>query len=294
MINSNMDFSDKKILAVDDEPFILNLLELVLGRAGFTVITAENGQIGLELARKEMPDIILADLMMPVIDGVESCKRIRSDKRFKETFFIVLTARTDKKDRVKLLNLGADDFLSKPINKDELIAKMNAFMRIRNLQLELKANNDELLLMNEKYENQTGVLIQARRKIDIVQNKILKNEKLVSKGQIAAIVTGNINDPMFEVLDKLNAHRKYISDLKRLVSWYETFTEKLPDNLGEKMTEMLKELKTFKDGIDIEYLFTELDKNIIESIDEVNRVQKLIEKLDEFHNQTEIADSCFA
>ena len=280
-MTKNMDFANKKILVVDDEPFILNLLQLVLRKAGFTVLTAENGQRGLELAAKEIPDLILTDLMMPVINGIEFCKKIKSNKKFENTIFIVLTARTDKEDKTKLMNLGADDFLLKPINKEDLIAKISAFMRIQNLQMELKAKNEELASFKKELNEQTGKFNASNKKI---QPPLIKKEMQASIGQMAASVACNINDPIEFVKNNLTVHKKYASDIKELLNQYDSITENLSDNLNDELSEMLTDLRTFKDQIDLEFVLSDLDKIIEESIDGINRVQKIIESLGEYTN----------
>ena len=115
-----------RVLAVDDEQGILDFVELGLQYEGFEVITANNGTRGLELALQERPALIILDLMLPGIDGMELCRRIRV---FDDVPIIMLTAKDEVEDRVRGLNLGADDYLTKPFSFQELLARVRAVLR---------------------------------------------------------------------------------------------------------------------------------------------------------------------
>lgn len=114
------------ILLVDDEASILKGLKLSLEREGFTVLTADNGRKALEMAEAESPDLIVLDLMLPEIDGLEVCRTIR---RTSTVPIIMLTARSEDIDKILGLELGADDYLTKPFNSRELIARIRAHLR---------------------------------------------------------------------------------------------------------------------------------------------------------------------
>ena len=115
-----------RILAVDDEERILNFLRSKLKASGYEVLTASNGLEGLEQAQTQEPDLIVLDLLMPRMDGLEMLKEVRS---FSNVPVIILTARGTDVDRIKGLQLGADDYLPKPFNPDELVARIEAVKR---------------------------------------------------------------------------------------------------------------------------------------------------------------------
>ncbi len=118
----------KKILLVDDEPDILEFLKYSLEMNGFEVITALNGVDAL-LSLSQKPDLIILDIMMPKMDGYEVCQRIRENPDFKQTPLMFLTARSSEKDEIKGLELGATDFISKPISTNKLIARVKTNLR---------------------------------------------------------------------------------------------------------------------------------------------------------------------
>ena len=115
-----------RILAVDDEPRYVRVIKINLEASGYDVITAESGATALELAVTENPDLVLLDLMMPDIDGYEVCRRIRE---FSNMPIIMLTALTETNNKVKGLDLGADDYITKPFSARELLARIRAAMR---------------------------------------------------------------------------------------------------------------------------------------------------------------------
>jgi diguanylate cyclase (GGDEF)-like protein len=116
-----------RILVVEDDPHIAHILRFQLEAAGYAVRTAENGREGLELVLAEPPDLVLTDLMMPVMDGHELCRRIKDDFRTAQIPVILLTAKAEVGDKVAAFDLGANDYVVKPHNRDELL------LRVRNL-----------------------------------------------------------------------------------------------------------------------------------------------------------------
>ncbi|MBC1273565.1 response regulator transcription factor [Listeria booriae] len=116
-----------KILVVDDESSIVTLLQFNIEKAGFDVVTAEDGRTGYELALTEKPDLIVLDLMLPEMDGIEVCKQLRQDKV--ETPILMLTAKDDELDKIIGLELGADDYLTKPFSPREVVARIKAILR---------------------------------------------------------------------------------------------------------------------------------------------------------------------
>lgn len=118
-----------KILVVDDEEHITELLRFNLEANGYTVIEAADGQTGIDLAKSEKPDLILLDLMLPVIDGVEVCRRLRLDEETEHLPIIMLTAKSDEIDKIIGLEMGADDYMTKPFSVRELLARIKAVLR---------------------------------------------------------------------------------------------------------------------------------------------------------------------
>ena len=121
--------SDEKILIVDDEQNIVELIKFNLESSGYNVLCAYNGQDAVDIAKKEQPSLILLDLMLPVKDGLEVCKEIRRDILISNTPIIMLTAKCEELDKILGLELGADDYITKPFTVRELIARVKAILR---------------------------------------------------------------------------------------------------------------------------------------------------------------------
>jgi two-component system alkaline phosphatase synthesis response regulator PhoP len=126
---STMANKQHKVLVVDDEEPILELLKYNLEKAGYEVETATDGAKGVETAKKFHPDLVLLDIMMPGMDGVETCRRIRELPEIQKTFIIFLTARSEEYSEVAAFDVGADDYITKPIKPRALISRINAVFR---------------------------------------------------------------------------------------------------------------------------------------------------------------------
>lgn len=117
------------IAIVEDEANIVELIKYNLDREGYKTISANNGRRGLELVRQELPDLVILDLMLPELDGLSVCKQLRSDPQTKLIPIIILTAKSEEADRVLGLEMGADDYVTKPFSPRELVARVRAVLR---------------------------------------------------------------------------------------------------------------------------------------------------------------------
>ena len=130
------------ILVVDDNEANVELLDAYLTAYGYDVITAMDGESGLEKTYAEMPDLLLLDIMMPGLSGYEVCKRLKEDEKTRFIPIVMITALTEMDDKIKGLDVGADDFLSKPFNKLELMARVRSLLRLKTLHDELESSED--------------------------------------------------------------------------------------------------------------------------------------------------------
>ncbi len=127
------------VLIIDDDPVTQLMLRRILTQQGYTVFTADNGADGFAAAEEQHPALIICDWVMPVMDGIEVCRRLKNCPSLCTTFFILLTSRTDLGDRIEGLNAGADEFLAKPIDMNELKARVRAGLRLYQLNQDLQA-----------------------------------------------------------------------------------------------------------------------------------------------------------
>jgi DNA-binding response OmpR family regulator len=120
---------DETVLVVDDEQHIIELVQMYLEQDGFRVIAAQDGEDALRQIARERPALVVLDLMLPAVDGWEVCKRVRADEQLADTAILMLTARDDDVDKIVGLEIGADDYLTKPFNPRELVARVKAILR---------------------------------------------------------------------------------------------------------------------------------------------------------------------
>ena len=142
-----MEKKDIKILLVDDEPDILEIVGFNLSNEGYQVITAKNGQDGVKKAKKEKPHLIILDVMMPEMDGIEACEHIRNIPDLKDSIITFLTARGEDYSLVAGFEAGADDYITKPIKPKVLVSKVKALLR----RLKHEGNDQNVM----KYGNLT-------------------------------------------------------------------------------------------------------------------------------------------
>lgn len=154
-----------KILVIDDEEDIRELLIYNLKKEGYLVLDAENGEKGLAIMRESNPDLILLDVMMPGMDGVEVCEAIRNIAGFKNTLVCFLTARSEDYSQIAGLDAGADDYVSKPIRPKVLISRINALLRRKGMLSDDKEVTKDLIINREKYiVEKNGIIIHLPRK----------------------------------------------------------------------------------------------------------------------------------
>jgi two-component system, OmpR family, alkaline phosphatase synthesis response regulator PhoP len=143
----------QKILLVDDDPDILELLEYNLSKEGYQIKTAENGQIGIQLAEEFLPEMILMDIMMPVMDGIEAGRIIKSHPVLKNAYLIFLTARTEEYSEIAAFDIGANDYINKPVKPRALLSRIKAVFQRNNVekQDEAKVILEDLIINRQNY-----------------------------------------------------------------------------------------------------------------------------------------------
>ena len=182
----------KKILIADDEPDILEIIQYNLLAEGFEVITAKNGNEAIEKAKRNLPDLIILDIMMPGKTGMEVCNLLRQQPAFKNTLIIFLTALSDETTEVKGLESGADDYLTKPISPKILVSKVNALFRrfINDGPKVLKVG--DLEIDREKYMiNFKGTdIVLARKEFELLALLASKPGKVFLRNEILNTIWG--------------------------------------------------------------------------------------------------------
>jgi two-component system alkaline phosphatase synthesis response regulator PhoP len=182
----------KKVLIADDEQDILDILKFNLEAEGFTVETANNGVIAIEKAKLFQPDLIILDVMMPGKTGIEVCSALRLLPAFKSTLIIFLTAMSDDTAEVKGLEIGADDYLKKPIRPTVLMSKVNSLFRRITKIVDHNINLGELIINREnfsvRYKNEDINL--ARKEFELLSLLASKPSKVFLRNEILNQIWG--------------------------------------------------------------------------------------------------------
>src|SRR2546428_7093954 len=151
------------ILIVDDEPMNLDILQLRLAVHGYEILTATNGEEALAMASAQQPDLILLDVMMPKMDGIDVCRHLKADASFSFMPIILVTAKADSKDIVAGLEAGADEYLTKPVDQAALVARVKSMLRVKALHdtvqeqaARLEAQSEQLTEWNQALEQRVA------------------------------------------------------------------------------------------------------------------------------------------
>jgi len=207
-----------KILIVDDEPDILEFIEYNLVKAGFTVLMATDGHKAIEMAKKHNPNLILLDIMMPGMDGVDVCSYLRGRSEFDQTLIAFLTARSEDYSQIAALDNGGDDYITKPIKPKVLVSRINALLRRSRKSNSnnsdtaiikygnIKINKDEITVQKD------GELIPfAKKEFELLclliskPGKVFKREKIYRKiwGDDVIVGTRTIDVHIRKIREKL-------------------------------------------------------------------------------------------
>ena len=216
--------SKQTILVVDDERDLLDLIEYNLKKEGFKVLKAENGEEGISKAKEHKPDLILLDIMMPKMDGLEAVEIMRKDEDLKKTPIIFLTARSDEKTEIDGLNKGGDDYITKPISTTKLVSRIKAVLRrfddseqtANKLEVhDLQIDKDRYIVLQEGNELQL-----PRKEFELLfflasrKGKVLDRQTLLNKvwGDNIYVVDRTVDVHVRKIREKLGDH--YIETVK--------------------------------------------------------------------------------
>lgn len=189
-----MEVNDVKVLLVDDESDVLDFMKYNLEKEGFWVYTANDGIEGIQVARKVNPHVIILDLMMPKLDGIETCRELRSMPEFKNTVIAFLTARDEDYSQIAGFEVGADDYISKPIKPRVFVSRIRALLRrLETNEASPKMKVGDIEIDRERYMVvKGGTEIQLPRKeFELMSLLVSKPGRVFKREEILSKVWGN-------------------------------------------------------------------------------------------------------
>ncbi|MBU1196179.1 MAG: response regulator [Proteobacteria bacterium] len=268
-----------KILIAEDDYVSRLLVKKAIKNIGHDVVEAENGKIAWERFLETLPDMVISDWMMPEMDGIELCRRIRASDKKTYSYIILLTAKDKMTDLVEVFEAGADDYIIKPFKPDELRSRIKTGERI--VTLESQHHH-----MQEKLIEKNNSLDQALAELKISQSQILQSEKMASIGQLAAGVAHEINNPIGFVGSNLDALNDYIQDVDALLEQYLDLTtslhEKGFDSLNEEHKKKVKAILEKQREVEIDYIREDIPELIKDCKEGTSRVGKIVGDLKSF------------
>ncbi|MFB2837645.1 response regulator [Floridanema evergladense] len=253
------------ILIIDDSPTNIVLLSELLQESGYTVWIARDGETAICKVTEELPDLILLDVLMPGPDGFEICQRLKSNPLTDEVPIIFMTALSDPVDKVKGMNLGAVDYITKPFRQEEVLARVKTHLKIRKLTRSLAKQNQLLKQeiqekiaaeaslqklteeLEKRVEERTAELTKAMYDLQKAQVQLVQKEKMSTLGQLVAGVAHEINNPINFIAVNLTHVEKYIEDLLEHLQLYQ-----------EKFSNPGNEIENHAEEIELEFLVEDL------------------------------------
>lgn len=243
-----------KIIVAEDNKASSFLLNKILSKAGYSVISAENGKDAWEKLISSGARILLTDWMMPEINGIELCAKIRNSELPGYIYIIIITARVGKEDALKGLGSGADDYIVKPFDFEELLTRVRTGERIVSLE--------------DKYE-------KARKQLMI-------SEKMASIGQLAAGVAHEINNPVGFISSNLKTLGDYHKDLVKLVASYRHLMKSILDDPDSNLYEPASKIAEAEKDMDIDYIVNDIQDLVRDCSEGTDRIKKIVIDMKDF------------
>ncbi|MEH2436124.1 MAG: response regulator [Nostoc sp.] len=242
------------ILLVDDNPNNLKVLSEALQGCGWKALMATDGESAIEQTEYAHPDLILLDVMMPGMDGFETCRRLKANAITQNIPVIFMTALTDATDKVKGLEIGAVDYITKPFQQEEVIARLKLHLKISHLTRTLE----------ERVQERTAELSQSLQQLQQTQLQLIQSEKMSTLGQLVAGIGHEINNPIGFISGNCFHIEEYVKDLFRLVSLQQ---QKLahPDLKSEELIE----------EIDLKYITEDFPKVLLSMHEGIARLKDI-------------------
>ncbi|MEC4811981.1 MAG: response regulator [Scytonema sp. PMC 1069.18] len=242
------------ILLVDDNPNNLKVLSEAIQGYGWKALMATDGESAIEQTEYAHPDLILLDVMMPGMDGFETCRKLKANPITQNIPIIFMTALSDSTDKVKGLEIGAVDYITKPFQQEEVIARIKLHLKLSYLTRSLE----------QRVQERTAELTKSLQQLQQTQLQLIQSEKMSTLGQLVAGIGHEINNPIGFISGNCSHIQEYTNDLLRLIRLLQT---KLPDTDPD--------IEDLVEEIDLEYLVEDLPKILTSMQQGINRLRDI-------------------
>jgi two-component system, NtrC family, sensor kinase len=265
MVSGNL---GETILVIDDTPTNLEVLYSALSSAGYEILVEMDGESGLEQAQNNRPDLILLDVMMPGIDGFETCHRLKANPVTCDIPVIFMTALSETESKVRGLNAGAVDYITKPFQHEEVLARVKTHLQVCSLTKTLAEQNHLLKSFSANLETK---IAERTTELQQAHVQLIQQERLSSLGQLVAGVAHEINNPVNFIYGNCSPAKQYTKELLELVALYQEEYPESTSKLQKKINE-----------VDLEFLTNDFPKVISSMQMGADRIREIVASLRNF------------
>ena len=262
------------VLIVDDTPNNLKVLSETLADAEFEVAIATSGESALEQLNHTPVSLILLDVMMPGIDGFETCRRLKANPDTADIPVIFITALSDATNKVEGFDLGAVDYISKPFERREVIARVRTHLKLNQLSRALEAQNAQLQQLNQQLEDRveqrTTALAESSAQLKSTQLQVVQNEKMATLGSLVAGIAHEVNNPIGYLRGSIQNAKDYANDLCEYLAVYQQHQPPVPA------------VQESAEDLDVEFILEDLPKLLNSMSGATDRIKRISTSLRTF------------